>query len=277
MMPLSAVPRIKATNVDSTANPLALASKLLRVGLCWIAGASPSQRGKQASSLFMCGVHRLTGMSGPSLCPIEAHPSAYRVAAIHCECVTDDEACARATKPKNGGGNLLWPTQSPNGYVLHHLFHGFCFTGQHAFDHRRLNDTRTYSVDTDAPRGIFERSALREPKHTVLGGVIHSPTGDAHETTTRRVADDRAAPLLAHLAQLVFHAVPNAAEIDRVDAVEFFATRIGGLGYRTLHTSIIERGINPSEGGDGLLDHGCHLFLIGYVAANGERPVAPGE
>src|SRR5438876_4871702 len=99
------------------------------------------------------------------------------------------------------------------------------------------NDTRTYSVDTDAPRGIFERSAFREPKHTVLGGVIHSPTGDAHETTKRRVADDRAAPLLAHLAQLGFHAVPNAADIDCVDAVEFFATRIGGLGYRTLHTS----------------------------------------
>src|SRR5258705_460933 len=132
-------------------------------------------------------------MSGPSLCPIEAHPSAYRVAAIHRECVTDDEACARATKPKNGGGNLLWPTQSPNGYVLHHLFHGFCFTGQHACDHRRLNDSRTYSVDTDAPRGIFERSAFREPEHTVLGGVIHSSTGDADETAKRRVADKSAA------------------------------------------------------------------------------------
>jgi hypothetical protein len=35
--------------------------------------------------------------------------STYRVPAIHSECVTDHEACARATEPENGGGDLIGP------------------------------------------------------------------------------------------------------------------------------------------------------------------------
>jgi len=40
----------------------------------------------------------------------ELSSSACGVAAIHSECVTDHEACARTAKPKHSGGDLLRPT-----------------------------------------------------------------------------------------------------------------------------------------------------------------------
>jgi hypothetical protein len=84
-----------------------------------------------------------------------ASSSACGVAAIHSECVTDHEACGRATKPKNGGGDLLRPTKSPNRLVFHQFFHGFLVTGHHARNHRRIDDTRAHSIDANAPGRVI--------------------------------------------------------------------------------------------------------------------------
>jgi hypothetical protein len=70
--------------------------------------------------------------------------------------------------------------------------------------------------------------------------VVHRPAGDADQPTNRRVVDDRATSLFTHLEQLVFHATPNAAEIDRMHAVEFFGTGIRCLRDRTLDARVIE-------------------------------------
>src|SRR5712692_8649803 len=164
--------------------------------------------------------------------------STYGVSAVHDECVTDYEACAWAAKPKNGSGDLLRPTKSSNRYVFHQLFHGFCLTGQHARDHRRIDDSRADRVNADAPGGIFESSALGQPEHPVLGGVIDSAAGYAHESADRRAVDDGATSLPAHLEQFVLHATPDAAEIDRIHAVEIFAAGVSGFCDRTLHAGI---------------------------------------
>jgi hypothetical protein len=57
----------------------------------------------------------------------ELSSSACGVAAIHSECVTDHEACARTAKPKHSGGDLLRPTKSTNRLVSHDVFHGVRF------------------------------------------------------------------------------------------------------------------------------------------------------
>ena len=98
----------------------------------------------------------------------------HGISTIDSECLTDYEAGCRATQPKNGSSDLLRPTKSANRHLSHQLFHGFRLSGQHARDHRRLDNARANCVDANATRGIFESSALREPEDSVLGGVIGS-------------------------------------------------------------------------------------------------------
>src|SRR6266566_4107965 len=112
------------------------------------------------------------------------------------------------------------------------------------------------------------------PGHTVLGRMVRCSAGDADQAADRRAVDDGAASALTHLTQLVFHAAPNAPKIDRIHAVKLFAARIGSFHCGALHAGIVERSIQSSEGGDGLLNHRCHLTLVRYVAADGECLVA---
>jgi hypothetical protein len=85
------------------------------------------------------------------------------------------------------------------------------------------------------------------------------------------------ASLLAHLAQLVLHAVPHATEIDRSYAIEFFATGIRGFDGRTLNAGIVERRVQPPEGGDGPLHHCRHLCFFGDIASDADRVAAGGN
>src|SRR6266446_9381136 len=125
----------------------------------------------------------------------------YGVSAIDGECLTDYEACARAAKPKNSISNLLGATKSTNGYVFHQLFDGFRLSGHHAGDHRRIDGPWANRVNANAHGGIFESSVLCKSKHPVLGGVIQTAPSNAHESADRRVVNDGATSLLAHLAQ----------------------------------------------------------------------------
>src|SRR5216683_8263306 len=83
------------------------------------------------------------------------------------------QACAWTAKPKNGSGDLLGLTKSPNRLISHDLFHCVGFLGEHVCNHRRIDGPRAYSVDTDAPGGVFESGALGQSEHPVLAGVIH--------------------------------------------------------------------------------------------------------
>ena len=165
----------------------------------------------------------------------------------------------------------------PTRLVPHDLLHRIRLARQHGCDHRRFDGPRAHGVDADAPGCIFERSALRQPDHPVLRRVIDGSARKAHEPAERGAVDDRATSLGAHLTQLVFHAAPDAAEIDRDGAIEFVAAGVGGLHGRSLHAGIVERRIQPTEGGHRLVEHGLDLRFIGHVAANRHRFVTCGE
>src|SRR6266702_3052063 len=66
----------------------------------------------------------------------------------------------------------------------------------------------------------------------------------------------------AHLNEFVLHAAPDAAQIDRVYAIELLAAGVGGLRKRALHTGIVERHIQTPECGDGSLHHRLYLSRI---------------
>src|SRR5213593_1771632 len=175
--------------------------------------------------------------------------SACGVPAIDNEGVADHEACARAAKPKNGSGDLLWLTKSANRLVSQDVFHCVWFLSQHVRNHWRIDRPRAHSINANSSGGIFERGALRQPDHSVLGCMVHCAAGNADQTANRRVVDDGAASLLTHLAQLILHAVPDAAQIDSVYAIELFAADFSHFHGRRLYTGVIERRIETPEGG----------------------------
>ncbi len=103
----------------------------------------------------------------------------------------------------------------------------------------------------------------------MLGCVINGAARNAHQPAERRAVDDRTACLLPHVAQLVLHAVPDAAQIDRVHAIEFFAACISGFRDRAIYARVVERRIQAAEGRHGQIDHCLDLRLIGHVALHG--------
>src|SRR6266699_1530355 len=183
------------------------------------------------------------------------------------------KAGSRATKPKDGGRYLLRATKSSDRLISHDLLHGVGLLGQHRRDHRCVDGSRAHRVDADASGGILERRALGESEHSVLSCVVYGSTGQADQPTDRRAVHNCAATLLAHLLQLVFHAVPDAAEVDRDHAIEFRAAGIRRFDRGTLYAGVIEGGNQPSKDLHRLIDHRRHLGLVGDVAAHGDRPV----
>jgi hypothetical protein len=83
-------------------------------------------------------------------------------------------------------------------------------------------------------------------------------------------------PLGAHLAQLVFHAGPHPAQVDRTDPVEDLGRLVGGIAGWNLDAGVVERHVEPAEGVDGCLHHGGRAVLIRHVTTNPEHPVAGG-
>ena len=107
--------------------------------------------------------------------------------------------------------------------------------------------------------GIFERSTLRQPDYSVLGCMVSCSASNTDQTANRRVVNDGAASLLAHLAQLVFHAVPDPPQIDPVHTLEFFAADISHFNGWRLYPSVVERRIEATKGGYSLRDHRCYF------------------
>jgi hypothetical protein len=128
------------------------------------------------------------------------------------------------------------------------------------------------------PRAAYSRRrTLGESKHPVLGGVVNSALGTAHEAAERRAIDDRTTSLFAHLLQLELHATPFATEIDPHDAVVIFTGSVGRFCKNILHTRIVIGRIEPTKGFDHSRDHGFNLPIIGDIAADGDGLVPLGS
>ena len=111
-------------------------------------------------------------------------------------------------------------------------------------------------------------------------GVLIIPGQTAlirHHPADRRAIHNCAASLRFHLPNLRLHAVPNAAEIDADDAIEFVVAGLQQIRAARVDAGIIEGGVQPTECRYRLIDHGRDCGLFGYVAADGERLVAGGE
>src|SRR5260370_37660526 len=93
------------------------------------------------------------------------------------------------------------------------------------------------------PLAAYSSAALFViPITPMFGSMVHGAAGKADQAADRRAVDDGAISLLAHLAQLVFHAVPNAVKIDRLDAIVFLAAGVGHL-----HRGRLDAGVATSR------------------------------
>ena len=78
-------------------------------------------------------------------------------------------------------------------------------------------------------------------------------------------------PWRPHLAQLVLHAGPDAAQVDGGHAVEALGRLLGEVAGETDDAGVVERHVQPTIGGDGALDHGGGLRLVRHIAGDADR------
>src|SRR5437667_2711594 len=142
------------------------------------------------------------------------------VTSVHRERVPDYKARTRARKPQNSRGDLFRPAESTDRLFLRDVLHGLGFFCDHVGNHRRFDCPGAHSIDANPAGGIFKSRALRQSDHAMFGCVIDSSSGDANETADRRIVHNNATSLFTHLEQLVLHAEPDTAEIDRIHSVE---------------------------------------------------------
>jgi hypothetical protein len=103
----------------------------------------------------------------------------------------------------------------------------------------------------------------------MLGGVVSGAARQPDQAAERRAVDDGAAALFAHPAELVLHAGPDAAQIDRVHPVESLGRLVSGIDGRGLDAGVVEGEVESAEGIDRALDEGGDLRLIGHIAGDG--------
>ena len=74
-----------------------------------------------------------------------------------------------------------------------------------------------------------------------------------------------------HLSQLVLHAGPDAAEVDRVHPVEVVGGLVGGVAWWDHDPGVVERHVEPAQGSDGAVDEGGDLVFVRDVAWDAQR------
>src|SRR6266567_1513450 len=155
---------------------------------------------------------------------------AHDEAAVHRDGLTGHIARSFTAKPQNSVRDLFRSANASHRYALLHCPEGFALTRRdHLVGHRCPNEARTYGIDANAARRIFESSALGEPNDSVLGSVVDPTLGTSHKSPKRRAIDDGSTSLFAHLLQFELHATPYTAEVDPHYPVIIFPGSIGSL------------------------------------------------
>jgi len=140
----------------------------------------------------------------------------------------------------------------------------------HLVGHRCPNEPRTYGIDSNAPRSVFESCALGEPNYSVLGGVVDPTLGTSHKSPKRGTIDDGSTSLFAHLLELELHATPYTLEVDPHHPVVVFPGSISGLCENILNAGVVVSRVEPPESSDRLFHHSLHLRVVGHVTADGQ-------
>src|SRR4051794_13268953 len=71
----------------------------------------------------------------------------------------------------------------------------------------------------------------------------------------------------------MLHAGPDAAQVDRADAVEVLGRLVGGVAERKHDAGVVEGHVEAAVLGDGAVDERGDLILVGDVARDAERAV----
>jgi hypothetical protein len=152
------------------------------------------------------------------------------VAAVHGKRDANYEACARAAQAQDGGGDLVPASEATDRLAGNRVGDRELALRDHVGDHRRLDRAGADGIDADAARCVFQRCALGKAEDAVFGGVVGGAAGISDQAAQGRAVDDDAGALRTHLAQLMFHARPDAAQIDRGDTVEVLGWLVAGVG-----------------------------------------------
>ena len=110
----------------------------------------------------------------------------------------------------------------------------------------------------------------------MFGGVVGGAARQPDQAAERGAVDDGAAALRAHLAQLVLHAGPDAAQVDRVHPLEVLGRLVGRVARREHDAGVVERHVEPAERRRRCARPWRRPRLVGHVAGDAERLVARG-
>ena len=170
------------------------------------------------------------------------------------------------------------------GNACGHAIHGFlCFhfipargffhyTAQHIC----IEAASDQSIDPDAIRRILLSSGLGKRQYASFRHRVESGQSCSTQPIHRGSVDDcpAAGLLFLHLFQFIFHAKPNALEIQADFGVEILFSKICGTGQLAECGSIIEGTVEPSESPDRLCDQCLHLSAFRNIGLDEESRTA---
>src|SRR3984957_17958481 len=93
-------------------------------------------------------------------------------------------------------------------------------------DHWSVDGARTDRVDANVVTPVLQRGDLGDRDDASLRRAVRRRIAQADEAGDRRGVDDRAAAILDHLGDGVFHSEPYAAKVDRNNAVEVLVSQL---------------------------------------------------
>src|SRR5690606_32506300 len=154
---------------------------------------------------------------------------ARRPATIDGDRLPSRECGAFAAQPEHGAGNLLRSPEATDGRAGFHRLMTFVAVSDETLQHRRHDRAGADRLHGNAPPGIVVHRRLGETHDAVLGGNISGHRRDPPQSRDRGAVDDRAAALAQHLPYLVDHALPDAGEVYRQQAVPILRGAFGGF------------------------------------------------
>jgi len=190
------------------------------------------------------------------------------VSTVDDDVLAGSEGCSGRTEPEHGAGDLLrHPDAADRGLRRDRsLYIGLPFA-ESPIEHFGLDRAGRDTIDADALFGEFQRSRLGKADHGELAGDIDRRPRQADMAAGGGGIDDRTTTRPKDGRDLVLHGEQYAADVD-VAYLMVVLNRLLGCQQAelALDTSVIERDVQPTEGGDGLFDECDDVIFPGNVS-----------